>query len=231
MKRRAMWRGRRKTAVPLVRIPASRGLSTRIEVRNPDPAANPYLALAVMLKAGLDGIKNELPLPEQVDRNIYVMDDEERRAAGIESLPSTLKEALEELQRNPVICEALGEHALTHFVRSEGNRMGHVPHASASLGTGAVYVAVLMFGKRSLPKAAPMERAAFSFPPPSAPSWNLPTAGGRLFAGRFLCFGSRGRRALTLLFRWVYNERVSNWMGESKCWSVLAISLNMSVNR
>ncbi|SFG14032.1 glutamine synthetase [Planifilum fulgidum] len=108
-----------KNRSPLVRIPASRGLSTRIEVRNPDPAANPYLALAVMLKAGLDGIKNELPLPEQVDRNIYVMDDAERRAAGIESLPSTLKEALEELQRNPVICEALGEHALTHFVQAK----------------------------------------------------------------------------------------------------------------
>ena len=86
-----------KNRSPLVRIPASRGLSTRIEVRNPDPAANPYLALAVMLKAGLDGIKNELPLPEQVDRNIYVMDEAERREAGIESLPSTLKEALEEI--------------------------------------------------------------------------------------------------------------------------------------
>ncbi|GAA5345574.1 type I glutamate--ammonia ligase [Planifilum fimeticola] len=108
-----------KNRSPLVRIPASRGLSTRIEVRNPDPAANPYLALAVMLKAGLDGIKNELPLPKQVDRNIYIMDESERRDAGIESLPATLKEALEELKSNPVICEALGEHALTHFVEAK----------------------------------------------------------------------------------------------------------------
>lgn len=108
-----------KNRSPLVRVPASRGLSTRIEVRNPDPSANPYLALAVMLKAGLDGIKNKLPLPPQTDRNIYVMDDEERREAGIQSLPATLKEALEELKKDPVICEALGEHALAHFIEAK----------------------------------------------------------------------------------------------------------------
>ncbi|GIP53592.1 type I glutamate--ammonia ligase [Paenibacillus vini] len=100
---------------PMIRIPASRGLSTRIEARNPDPAANPYLALAVMLKAGLDGIKNELPLAKPIDRNIYVMSDEERVEEGIPSLPANLKEALDELIRNEVICEALGDHALTHF--------------------------------------------------------------------------------------------------------------------
>jgi glutamine synthetase len=108
-----------KNRSPLVRIPASRGLSTRIEVRNPDPAANPYLALAVMLKAGLDGIKNKLELPAPTDRNIYVMDEAERREAGIESLPSNLYEALQELQNNPVMVEALGEHALTHFVQAK----------------------------------------------------------------------------------------------------------------
>ena len=63
---------------PMIRIPASRGLSTRVEVRNPDPAANPYLALAVMLEAGLDGIKNKMQLPAPTDRNIYVMTEEER---------------------------------------------------------------------------------------------------------------------------------------------------------
>jgi glutamine synthetase len=108
-----------KNRSPLVRIPSSRGLSTRIEVRSPDPAANPYLALAVMLKAGLDGIKNQLPLPEQTDRNIYVMDEQERREAGIEDLPSSLKEALIELQSNPVMVEALGEHALSHFLEAK----------------------------------------------------------------------------------------------------------------
>jgi glutamine synthetase len=100
---------------PMVRIPASRGMSTRIEVRNPDPAANPYLALAVMLKAGLDGIKNKMILPPPVDRNIYVMSEEERVEAGIPSLPTTLKEALYALLTDEVICEALGEHALAHY--------------------------------------------------------------------------------------------------------------------
>ncbi|MGI2293243.1 type I glutamate--ammonia ligase [Paenibacillus sp. GXUN7292] len=100
---------------PMIRIPASRGLSTRIELRNPDPAANPYLALAVMLKAGLDGIKNKLALKASTDCNIYIMSEEERFEAGIESLPADLKEALDEMINNEVIADALGEHALTHF--------------------------------------------------------------------------------------------------------------------
>lgn len=101
---------------PMIRIPSSRGLSTRIEVRNPDPAANPYLALAVMLAAGLDGIKRKLVLPPATDRNIYVMSEEEREREGIANLPMDLKEALKELLADDVICEALGEHALTNFV-------------------------------------------------------------------------------------------------------------------
>ncbi|NBD23493.1 type I glutamate--ammonia ligase [Paenibacillus glycinis] len=100
---------------PMIRIPASRGLSTRVEMRSPDPAANPYLALAVMLKAGLDGIRNKLPLPAPTDRNIYVMTEEERIDEGIPSLPDDLKEALTELLRSEVICDALGDHALAHF--------------------------------------------------------------------------------------------------------------------
>jgi glutamine synthetase len=101
---------------PMIRIPASRGLGTRIEARNPDPTANPYLALAVMLKAGLDGIKNKLELAPPTDRNIYVMNEEERKEYGIESLPHNLHEAVQELLKDKVICEALGEHALTNFV-------------------------------------------------------------------------------------------------------------------
>lgn len=100
---------------PMVRIPASRGLSTRIEARNPDPSANPYLALACMLKAGLDGIANKLTPPPPVDRNIYVMSEEERLDSGIPSLPINLKEALNEMLRDDVICETLGDHALSHF--------------------------------------------------------------------------------------------------------------------
>jgi len=101
---------------PMIRIPASRGLSTRVEVRNPDPAANPYLALAVMLKAGLDGIKQKMQLPPPVDRNIYVMTEEEREDQGIPSLPVDLKDAINEMLRDDVICDAMGEHALAHFV-------------------------------------------------------------------------------------------------------------------
>lgn len=100
---------------PMIRIPASRGLSTRVEVRHPDPAANPYLALAVMLKAGLDGIKQKMTLPAPTNRNIYVMSEEERMEHGIFALPSDLKEALQELLRNRTICDALGDHALAHF--------------------------------------------------------------------------------------------------------------------
>jgi len=108
-----------KNRSPLVRVPASRGLSTRIEVRSPDPAANPYLALAVMLKAGLDGIKKKLALVPHTDRNIYVMDESERKDAGINNLPASIVEAVEILQKNPVICEALGEHAVAHFVEAK----------------------------------------------------------------------------------------------------------------
>ncbi|TCP68582.1 type I glutamate--ammonia ligase [Baia soyae] len=108
-----------KNRSPLVRVPASRGLGTRIEVRSPDPSANPYLALAAMLAAGLDGIKNKLAAPPQTDRNIYVMDEQERRDAGIESLPANLDEAIQAIQNNTVIANALGGHVLNHFVEAK----------------------------------------------------------------------------------------------------------------
>lgn len=108
-----------KNRSPLVRIPASRGISTRVEVRSVDPAANPYLALAVLLKAGLDGIKNELTPPAPVDRNIYVMTKEEREEEGIVDLPATLYAALEILKADPVMSSALGDHILEHFVEAK----------------------------------------------------------------------------------------------------------------
>jgi len=100
---------------PMIRIPASRGLSTRVELRNPDPSANPYLVLAVVLKAGLDGIRNKTVLPPSTDRNIYIMSEKERIEDNIVSLPNDLREALDELIQSDVICDALGDHALTHF--------------------------------------------------------------------------------------------------------------------
>ncbi|NPV26449.1 MAG: type I glutamate--ammonia ligase [Firmicutes bacterium] len=104
---------------PLIRIPARRGIGTRIEVRNPDPSCNPYLALAVMLKAGLDGIKNKIAPPPPTDENIYHMDDAERAKRGIGSLPSSLKEALEELSADEVIKSALGDHIYHRFIEAK----------------------------------------------------------------------------------------------------------------
>ena len=104
---------------PLVRIPASRGISTRVEVRSVDPAANTYLVMATLLAAGLDGIKNKLTPPAAVDRNIYVMTKEEREEAGIVDLPATLAQALVTLQSNEVVCGALGDHLLEHFIEAK----------------------------------------------------------------------------------------------------------------
>ncbi|WP_277677875.1 type I glutamate--ammonia ligase [Gracilibacillus dipsosauri] len=111
------WSGSNRS--PLIRVPSSRGASTRVEVRSVDPAANPYLALSVLLASGLDGIKNNLEAPKAIDRNIYIMDKEEREANGIQDLPATLADALEELKKDEVIIEALGEHLFEHFIESK----------------------------------------------------------------------------------------------------------------
>ncbi|MEG0381599.1 MAG: type I glutamate--ammonia ligase, partial [Kurthia sp.] len=107
------WSGQNRS--PLVRIPASRGLSTRIEVRSVDPAANPYLALAVILEAGLNGVENKLTPPPAVDRNIYVMSAEEREEAGIGNLPVNLDDALHVLAKDEVVKGALGSHIYENF--------------------------------------------------------------------------------------------------------------------
>jgi len=101
---------------PLVRVPARREAGTRVELRNPDPACNPYLAISAMLKAGLDGIKNKIDLGEPVNKNIYTMSLQERRELGIKTLPKSLDEALDELAKDEVIKSALGEHIYEHFV-------------------------------------------------------------------------------------------------------------------
>ncbi|WP_392456348.1 type I glutamate--ammonia ligase [Chryseomicrobium aureum] len=111
------WSGQNRS--PLVRIPSSRGLSTRIEVRSVDPAANPYLAMAVILQAGLDGIKNKLTPPPAVDRNIYNMNEKEREEVGIANLPGTLQSALKELSKNETVIQGLGEHIYHNFVEAK----------------------------------------------------------------------------------------------------------------
>ncbi|NLW44167.1 MAG: type I glutamate--ammonia ligase [Syntrophomonadaceae bacterium] len=108
-----------KNRSPLIRIPARRGIGTRMELRSPDPTCNPYLALAVILKTGLEGIKKRLVCPPSVDQNIYEMDVYAREEAGIESLPGTLREALRELRNDKVVQEALGPHIYSRFMHAK----------------------------------------------------------------------------------------------------------------
>ncbi|MFG6118344.1 type I glutamate--ammonia ligase [Thalassobacillus sp. B23F22_16] len=111
------WSGQNRS--PLVRVPTSRGLSTRIEVRSVDPAANPYLAMAVLLAAGLDGVEHKLEAPKPVDRNIYVMNKAEREKNGVQDLPATLYDALELLKKDDILVKALGEHCFEHFIEAK----------------------------------------------------------------------------------------------------------------
>lgn len=108
-----------KNRSPLVRVPAARGMSTRIEVRSPDPSGNPYLTIAVMLAAGLDGIRQQLELPAPVNRNIYMMSEREKEAAGIQVLPENLFAALDELMADEVMQQALGMHTFRHFIEAK----------------------------------------------------------------------------------------------------------------
>jgi glutamine synthetase len=104
---------------PLVRVPARRGTGTRLELRSPDPAANPYLALAVMLAAGLDGIATEATSREPVNENIWEMSFRERRRLRIDDLPRDLNEACDELEKDTEIQEALGKHVCEHFLAAK----------------------------------------------------------------------------------------------------------------
>ncbi len=93
--------------------------NTRIELRSPDPSCNPYLALAVMLKAGLDGITHQLPLPAPVEESLYMLDESARLRRHVALLPATLGEALEDLKRDTIIREALGEHIADRFLEAK----------------------------------------------------------------------------------------------------------------
>uniref|UniRef100_UPI00405704DF type I glutamate--ammonia ligase n=1 Tax=Candidatus Electronema sp. TaxID=2698783 RepID=UPI00405704DF len=103
----------------MIRIPASRGLGTRTEVRCPDPACNPYLAFAMMLNSGLDGIKNNLQAPPPVNHDIFEMTAQEKEAAGIDSLPGSLKEAIEALKVNPLARPSLGDHIFDRYIENK----------------------------------------------------------------------------------------------------------------
>ena len=104
----------------LIRIPAARGQSTRVELRSPDPACNPYLELALCLAAGLDGIEKGLTPPPEVTENIFDMNAAARKAHGIDSLPDSLEEAIHALEADPLVLDTLGEHVAANYI--EGKR-------------------------------------------------------------------------------------------------------------
>ena len=110
---------------PLIRIPSTRGTNMRIELRSRDPAANPYLLLASCLAAGLDGIRNELPIPESVEGNIYEMSKNELEERGIEAIPSNLSKACHYFEDDEFMKQVLGEHVHAKYLdakRKEWNR-------------------------------------------------------------------------------------------------------------
>ncbi|MDD2837074.1 MAG: type I glutamate--ammonia ligase [Methanothrix sp.] len=109
------WSGPNRSS--LIRIPAGRGLSTRLEFRSPDPTCNPYLTFAVILAAGMDGIKRGIDPGDPVDLNVYHLSPAERKSRGIKTLPANLKEALDYLEADSVIRGALGEHVFENVMR------------------------------------------------------------------------------------------------------------------
>ena len=104
---------------PLIRIPAQTGTTQRIELRSPDSATNPYLAIAVCLAAGLDGIRNQIEPPASVEGNIFAMSEEEREKAGIKCLPTSLAEAIDGLEQDALIREVLGEHIYRKYIEAK----------------------------------------------------------------------------------------------------------------
>jgi glutamine synthetase len=105
-----------KNRSPLIRVPERRGTGTRVELRMPDPSANPYLALAVMLASGLDGVATKADYREPVDTNIFEMSHREKRRLRIDDLPHDLNEACDELEKDDVIMAALGDHVAKNFL-------------------------------------------------------------------------------------------------------------------
>lgn len=108
------WANRNRSA--LIRVPSGREMKTRVEVRNPDPAGNPYLQFAVMLASGLKGIQKKISPPEPVEKDIYHLTHEERKKLGIGSLPGSLGEALSFMEKSKLVSEIIGEHLFKHYL-------------------------------------------------------------------------------------------------------------------
>ena len=104
---------------PLIRVPSSRGQSTRIELRSPDPSANPYLALALCLEAGLEGIQKGMVPPPSIDKNIFEMSRRELTRSGVKKLPSNLFEAISKVEKDRFIADVLGSHIYERYVEAK----------------------------------------------------------------------------------------------------------------
>ena len=112
----------RRNRSDLVRVPMYKPgheKATRAEYRSPDPACNPYLAFAVMLAAGMEGIEKEYELAEPIERNVYEMSEEERKELGIATLPSSLQEAIELAENSELVKKALGDHIFEKFIENK----------------------------------------------------------------------------------------------------------------
>lgn len=103
----------------LVRVPSARGLGTRIELRSADPACNPYLEMALCLLAGLDGVERKLKPAESITKNIFNMSEEERADEQIDTLPGSLEEAVDCLEADGFVKDALGNHVFTKFIEAK----------------------------------------------------------------------------------------------------------------
>ncbi len=104
---------------PMIRVPDRRGISTRAELRMPDPACNPYLAFAVMLAAGLEGIAKKIDPGAPINRNIYTMSQRERARLKIKSLPANLSEAVSLMEKSMLVKETVGEHIFQNYIRAK----------------------------------------------------------------------------------------------------------------
>ncbi|MFP5327068.1 MAG: glutamine synthetase family protein, partial [Acidimicrobiia bacterium] len=114
------WARNNRSVVVNVPYPkAEKPDSTRVEYRAPDPAANPYLAFAVILAAGLRGVEEGYPLPEPTNANLYELTAAERSAKGIDTLPGSLGDAIDEMERSELVRDALGEHVFEWFIRNK----------------------------------------------------------------------------------------------------------------
>jgi glutamine synthetase len=108
-----------KNRSPLARVPERRGEGTRVELRTPDPSCNPYLAFAVMIASGLDGIGERLDPGEPVNKNVFTMSHREKRRLRIDELPADLGEAVRMMKKDRVVREALGDHIYGHLVDAQ----------------------------------------------------------------------------------------------------------------